>query len=136
MRMLSRRAFMWAMPGSGLLAPIVRAQSVPPSIAALQSLAGQARPFTNQEREIRLERARKLMAAEKIEAIVLSGGASPLYFANVQFGGGERLWALVIPVKANPFIVCPAFEEDRAHELLADTPFAHDAEVRTWEEDE
>lgn len=99
-------------------------------------MTGQVRPFSNREREVRLQKARKLMAAEKIDAIVLSGGASPLYFANVQFGGGERLWALVIPVKAHPFIVCPAFEEDRAHELLAGTPFAKDADIRTWEEDE
>jgi Xaa-Pro dipeptidase len=138
---------MWVTPGAAatLLTSIVHAQRgetpatagrMPPSLASLRSMAGQVRPFTNQEREVRLERARKLMAAEKIEAIVLSGGASPLYFANVQFGGGERLWALVIPVKANPFIVCPAFEEDRAHELLADTPFAHDADVHTWEEEE
>jgi Xaa-Pro dipeptidase len=98
-------------------------------------MTGQIRPFSNQEREARLERARKLMATEKIDAIVLSGGASALYFANVQFGGGERLWALVIPAKANPFIVCPAFEEDRAHELLAGTSFAR-ADVRTWQEDE
>jgi Xaa-Pro dipeptidase len=99
-------------------------------------MTGQARPFSNREREVRLEKARKLMAAEKIDAIVLSGGASPVYFANVQFDGWERLWALVIPVKAKPFIVCPAFEEDRAHELLAGTPIARDADVRTWQEDE
>jgi Xaa-Pro dipeptidase len=85
-------------------------------------MTGQVRPFGNHEREVRLERARRLMATEKIDAIVLSGGASPLYFANVQFGGGERLWALVIPMRASPFIVCPAFEEDRARELLAGTP--------------
>jgi Xaa-Pro dipeptidase len=109
---------------------------MPPAIAALPSMAGRARAFTNQEREVRIEKARKLMAAEKLDAIVLSGGASPLYFANVQFGGGERLWALVIPVRANPFIVCPAFEEARAHELLASTPFAKSADIRTWEEDE
>jgi Xaa-Pro dipeptidase len=109
---------------------------MPPAIAALPSMAGRARPFTNQEREVRIEKARKLMAAEKLDAIVLSGGASPLYFANVQFGGGERLWALVIPVRANPFIVCPAFEEARAHELLASTPFAKSADIRRWEEDE
>ena len=118
------------------LEPVVPSSRVPPSIASLQSMTGQVRPFTDQEREVRIERARKLMAAEQIDAIVLSGGASPLYFANVQFGGGERLWALVIPVKANPFIVCPAFEETRAHELLAGTPFGQDADVRTWEEDE
>jgi Xaa-Pro dipeptidase len=99
-------------------------------------MTGQVRPFSNQEREVRLEKARRLMASEKIDAIVLSGGASPVYFANVQFGGGERLWALVIPVKAKPFIVCPAFEEDRAHELLAGSPLARDADIRTWEEDE
>jgi Xaa-Pro dipeptidase len=125
--------------------PLARAQDfgttgppskVPPSIASLQPMTGQVRPFSNREREVRLENARKLMAAEKIDAIVLSGGASPLYFANVQFGGGERLWALVIPMKARPFVVCPAFEEDRAHELLAGTPFAGDADVRIWEEDE
>ncbi|HEX4135745.1 MAG TPA: Xaa-Pro peptidase family protein [Bryobacteraceae bacterium] len=110
-------------------------RNIPPSIEALPPMTGQIRPFSNQEREARLERARKLMATEKIDAIVLSGGASALYFANVQFGGGERLWALVIPAKANPFIVCPAFEEDRAHELLAGTSFAR-ADVRTWQEDE
>jgi Xaa-Pro dipeptidase len=99
-------------------------------------MTNQVRPFNSREREVRLDKARKLMAAEKIDAVVLSGGASPLYFANVQFGGGERLWALVIPVKGSPFIVCPAFEADRAHELLADTPFARSADIRTWEEDE
>ena len=100
-------------------------------------MTGLVRPFTNQEREARLEKARKLMVAEKIEAIVLSGGITPRYFANMQFGGGERLWALIIPAKAKPFIVCPAFEEVRAHEMLAaDTPFAKDADVLTWQEDE
>jgi Xaa-Pro dipeptidase len=135
--MLSRRSFIWATSGgtAAVLASVVRAQRAP-SIASLQPMTGQVRPFNNQEREVRLEKARRLMASEKIDAIVLSGGASPVYFANVQFGGWERLWALVIPVKAKPFIVCPAFEEDRAHESLANSPLARDADVRTWEEDE
>jgi len=95
-----------------------------------------ARPFTKEERLARIEKAKKLMAQEKIDAILLAGGASPMYFANVSLGGGERLWALVIPVKGQPFIVCPALEEDRARELLADSPFARNAEIRTWQEDE
>lgn len=145
--MLSRRSFMQVISGTAATAlvqvawaqrgePAAPSSRLPRSIESLQSMRGQVRPFTNQEHEVRLERARKLMASERIDAIVLSGGASPLYFANVQFGGGERLWALVIPVKANPFLVCPAFEEDRARELLAGTPLAHDADVHTWEEDE
>jgi Xaa-Pro dipeptidase len=94
------------------------------------------RPITNAERQARIEKARKLMAAEKIDAIVLSGGASPQYFANVQLGGGERLWALVLPAKSNPFIICPAFEEDRAREIIAGTPVEKEADIRTWQEDE
>lgn len=109
---------------------------LPPAIAALQPMTGMVRPFTNDEREARIEKAKKLMLENKIDAILLSGGASSLYFANVQMGGSERLWALVIPRQGNPFIVCPAFEEDRARELLASSPFGHNADIRTWQEDE
>jgi len=34
-----------------------------------------------------------------------------------------------------PFVVCPAFEADRAGEQLAWGPLGQDAELRTWEED-
>ena len=99
-------------------------------------MTGMVRPFTNTERQARIERARKLMAQEKIDAIVLTSGASAEYFGNVQFGGGERLWALVMPVKSNPFVICPAFEEQRAREMIAGTSIEKEADVRTWQEDE
>ena len=109
---------------------------IPPSIAALQPMTGSVRPFTNEERETRIENARKLMANEKIVAVVLMGGASPQYFANVALGGSERFWALVIPWKSSPFFVCPAFEEDRAREIVTATPFGKDPDIRVWQEDE
>jgi Xaa-Pro dipeptidase len=109
---------------------------LPPSIAALQSMTALVRPITNAEREARIEKSRTLMAKEKIDAIVLTGGATPEYFANVQLGGGERLWALVMPAKSNPFIICPAFEEERAKEIIAGTPVEKEAVMRTWQEDE
>ncbi len=49
---------------------------MPPAIAALPVLSGQARPFTNAERQARIERAKALMAAHKIDAIVLANGTS------------------------------------------------------------
>jgi Xaa-Pro dipeptidase len=111
--------------------------SVPAAIAALPDLSGQARPFTNDERLARIERARQLMVENKIDAIILANNAtSSVYFANIRLGGSERFWALAIPAKAKPFVVCPAFEEDRARELLAAGPFAKDADVLTWQEDE
>ena len=111
--------------------------TLPASIAALTSMRSQAKPITSEERRVRVEKARQLMAEEKIGALVLSGGTSLVYFTNIRWGGGERLFACVIPVKGAPFFVCPAFEEDRAKEQIALGPFADGvADVRTWNEDE
>ena len=77
------------------------------------------------------------MAEIRMDAIVLANDAtSSMYFANIGLNGGERLWALVIPAKGRPFVVCPAFEAARAHELLSAGPFGTDADVLTWQEDE
>src|SRR5438045_1589780 len=110
---------------------------VPSSIAALTSMRGQAGPIASDERRARIEKARRLMTAGKIDALILSGGTSLVYFTNIRWGGGERLFACVIPVRGAPFFVCPAFEEDRAREQIALGPFGGGrADVRTWNEDE
>lgn len=109
---------------------------LPRPIAALPSMTARVGPITNDERMTRVEKARSLMAENKIDAIALCGGTSTLYFANAQIAGGERLWAVVIPARANPFIVCPAFEEGRAREVLANGPFGSGADIRVWQEDE
>jgi Xaa-Pro dipeptidase len=63
-------------------------------------------------------------------------GSSLDYFAGVQWWGGERLFAFVLPVKGRVLCVCPAFEEGRAREQLAITPAGRDADVRIWQEDQ
>ncbi|HVC47713.1 MAG TPA: Xaa-Pro peptidase family protein [Terracidiphilus sp.] len=120
--------------GSALAAPDA---ALPQPIAALSNLSGQARPFSVEERLARIEHAKKLMHAARMEAIVLANStASSFYFANLRFGSSERLWALVLPARSTPFLVCPAFEEGRARELLAAGPLAAHADVLTWQEDE
>ena len=110
---------------------------VPEPIAKLPSFAGRVAPFTNSERLARIARAKELMDRQKIQAIVLANSTSnTLYFANISLGASERMWALVIPAKAKPFLVCPAFEHGRAVELLTDTPLANGADLLTWQEDE
>jgi Xaa-Pro dipeptidase len=110
---------------------------LPEPIAKLPSFTGRVAPFTNEERLARIVHAKELMGQHKIQAVVLSNSTSnTLYFANISLGASERMWALVIPANAKPFFICPAFERDRAAEMLDDTPFAKDAEVLTWEEDE
>src|SRR5690349_5757563 len=130
--MFSRRHFLWSSTAavligraSGAIASNAGPQRgrgqreddpgiVPASIAALTSMRDQARPISNDERRARIERAKQLMVRSKIDALLLAGGTSMSYFANMRWGGSERLFAVVIPVKGEPFFVCPAFEVDRA----------------------
>ena len=109
---------------------------LPPSIAALKSMKDRAKPIAAEERQARIEQARRLMAEHRIDALMLMGGTSLVYFSNLRFGGGERLFALILPAKAEPFFVCPAFERDRVEEQIALSPFAGSGDVRIWEEDE
>jgi len=94
------------------------------------------RPITAQERLERVEKARRLMAEQKIDALMLCQGTSLVYFTSIEWSGGERLFTCVIPARGEPFFVCPAFEEDRAREQIALGPFAGTADVRTWHEHE
>ena len=97
----------------------------------------QVKPITNDERRARIQKAKRLMAEEKMGALVLTPGTSLLYFTNIRWSGGERLFACVIPAKGEPFFVCPAFEEDRAREQIALGPFGgRRADVRIWQEDQ
>src|SRR4030095_11674887 len=118
---MNRRSFFWltaaaaAVRSTPLLAQRGGAQGadgpLPPAIAALTSMRDQAKPITNDERNARIEKARRLMTAQKTHALGLTGGTSLVYYTNIRWGGGERLFACVIPVKGEPFFVCPAFEE-------------------------
>src|SRR6266403_328082 len=109
---------------------------MPEPIARLKSRRAEAWPITTREREQRIERARESMAANKIDAIMITGGTSLVYFTNIHWWMSERLFAIILPVKGNPFYVCPAFEEDSAREQLAGGPGGNNAGVRTWHEDE
>src|SRR5580658_2554091 len=107
--MISRRTLLGVSAGaalSSLASPMVAqmrsdnqeapSSPLPKDIAALPSFAGRVAPFTNEERLARIDRARKLMGQQKIEAIVLANSTSnTLYFANIRLGASERMWALV-----------------------------------------
>ena len=122
-------------PTTELLAKDSPQQAIPASIARLSSWADRATPITTAERAGRVEKAKRLMREQGMSALALTGGTSMVYFTGIRWGGGERLFSVVIPVSGEAFVVCPAFEEDRAREQLALGPLG-DAEVYTWEEHE
>src|SRR5579863_11255 len=110
--------------------------SLPPSVARLKSRKSEASSVTREERQARQEHARQLMRENALNAIVLMEGTSLTYFSGIRWWGGERLFALVLPAKGAAFYVCPAFEEGRATEQIADAPDGEHPDVRTWQEDE
>jgi Xaa-Pro dipeptidase len=139
--MITRRRFLQQ---SGLAAAPLMPQSqiaestrtsMPAAIAALQSLRGRAVPIATDERQGRLERARALMTAARVDAIVLGGGTSLTYFTGAGWSNSERLMALVLPARGEPFAVVPAFEEERVREQLAEGPL-RSVDLRLWQEDE
>jgi len=121
-----------------LLSRISEAETapLPPAIAALQSRRDDAKPITIDERAERQEKARQLMRENNLSAIILTQGTSLVYFTGVQWWGGERLFAMVLPAKGDAFYVAPAFEEGRAREQIARSPNSKNPDVRVWQEDE
>ncbi len=143
--MFSRRRFLQAgtiAAGAGIteFVPALNAEdsscSLPPSIASLKSMKDQATPITAGERGGRQEKARQLMRASHLDALLLMEGTSLDYFSGVRWWGGERLFVLVLPAKGRALCICPAFEEGRAREQLAATEEGKTADVRVWQEDE
>jgi Xaa-Pro dipeptidase len=130
---MERRGFLKhtaALTGAAALAPrIAAAQTMEPSLP-LAPVAPVA-PITDDERRARIEKARKLMHDDGIAAIFLEGGTSMFYYTGVRWGNSERPFGVVIPANGELAWVTPAFEEERARELIK---FSND--VRVWQEDE
>jgi Xaa-Pro dipeptidase len=142
--MVSRRSFLWmsSFGAAAAGAPAALAQpaprgdvALPASIAGLSSMRDRAVPISRDERAARLERAKRLMAGEKIDALMLTGGTSMVYFTGMRWWLSERLTAVVVPVTGSVFVVTPAFEEERTREQLAEGPLGK-ADVLTWHEHE
>jgi Xaa-Pro dipeptidase len=88
-------------------------------------------PISSAERMQRLRKARDLMRANGIGAVLVESGPSLDYLTGIQWWRSERLTGVVIPAEGEPIVVTPFFESPSIKEMLA-VP----AEIRTWQEDE
>ncbi len=142
--MLSRRQFA---SGFGLLLPALAVEAqpgvvqnqtsaLPPALQQIPNRADEAKPITLTEREQRYERAQQKMHAAGLDAIVLAGGSSLVYFTGIHWWNSERLFVCVLPQKGAPFYVAPAFEEERARDLMANAPGGKFSRVYIWQENE
>lgn len=109
-------------------AEVLSAQNMPTG-TKLESLTAGVKPLGPEDYAARQERARRLMTANKLDAVFLPGGINLSYFTTVSWGSSERTFGAILNKKGLPVWVCPAFELERAKELIP-----RGQEVRTWEE--
>lgn len=112
------------------------AQNTPKPLMNLKLRAEEAKPITPDERKRRIERAQQLMRVRKIDVICIAGGTSLSYFAGIGWGNSERLLAMILTAKGDPFFVVPAFENGRAQEQINLGFPGERFAVYAWEEDE
>ncbi len=104
---------------------------VPEAIRKLPSMTDDVPPISLEERRSRIEKARRLMKENGIDAIYIEPGSSMSYFTGMHWSTSERMFAVVIPARGEVSWVCPKFEEERARELIKVGD-----DIRTWEEDQ
>lgn len=95
----------------------------------LQNMVADVKPLTAEDYIARIEKARRLIADNKLDALFLEGGTNLVYFTKVNWWRSERTFGAIFSLKHDPVWVCPAFERKRAEELIP-----HGQEIRTWEE--
>ncbi|MEO5682204.1 MAG: Xaa-Pro peptidase family protein [Chitinophagaceae bacterium] len=129
---LKRKDFLRLSAGSTMLfslSSFTRSKRSP--LDDLQSMTADAVPITTAERLTRIEKAKKLMAENKIEALILDSGTSLKYFTGISWWPSERTMVAIIPAKGDITYVSPAFEADRLRQLIK-----IGKDVQTWEEHE
>ncbi len=124
---MRRRHFLTTLAGAGLAA----AADIPDSIRSLKPMTAGVKPITDDERRARMEKARRLMRDNKIDAIFLEPGSSLVYYTGIQWGRSERMFGMLLPQRGEPAYIVPGFEEMRAREQIR---FGND--IRVWQEDE
>ena len=101
------------------------------SAQELENLVAGVQPLGPDDYAVRREKARRLLAEKGLDAIFIGGGTNLVYFTKVGWWLSERVFGVVLSPKKDPLWVCPAFEAERAKELV---PAGQ--EIRTWEEHE
>ena len=68
----------------------------------LQSMTTDVVPITLEEREARIDKAQRLMAEQKMAALILDSGISLKYFTGISWWPSERPMVAIIPAKGEP----------------------------------
>jgi Xaa-Pro dipeptidase len=122
---MNRRVFI-ASAAAGVTA-LAQGQDVPASIKTLKPMTDGIQPITKEERQARIEKARRLMRENKIDAVVMEGGSSSFYFTGERPAGG----ILILSRKVENTWVFPEYDFPPAGADMAGARVGRDA-VQLW----
>jgi Xaa-Pro dipeptidase len=110
---MKRRSFLGlSVMGIGAMARAQRPSlDVPTAIRSLKPMTAGVQPIAAEERHVRIEKARRLMAAQKIDGVYMERGSTMFYFT-----GTRELAGLLIPAKGEIVWIVPVTEEQRVHD--------------------
>ena len=106
-------------------------ETIPSGEPEIKSIAATVPPITDSERIARIEKAQRLMAEQKVEAIILDAGTSMTYFTGIRWWPSERPMVAIVPARGDVCYICPGFEESRLQELIT-----VGKDIYAWQEDE
>jgi Xaa-Pro dipeptidase len=124
---LNRRAFLGATTFG--LASLAAQESVPDAIKSLHPMTAGVQPIADDERRSRIDKARRLMRQNKLDAVVMEGGSSLFYFTGTRWTGGDRLFVWALPAAGEPAWIVPQPDQARAHDAIH-----MGSDVRVWKD--
>jgi Xaa-Pro dipeptidase len=129
----TRRKFM-LMSGMAITAPAFSgliSSCSSDEVVSLQNLTQGVIPIDESDYEMRLKKLHASMERSGVEALFIEGATNLKYFFNVSWWQSERVFGAIVNLKSEPVWVCPAFELERASEIIPETH-----RIVTWEEHE
>jgi len=116
---MKRRAFL--VTAAAGIAGVSRAQrgsppaaDLPEVIRKLTPMTAGIQPITDEERQARIEKARRLMRDNKLGAVVLEGGSSLFYFTGTRLMASDPPSLLVLPAKGELTWIVPSANQRAA----------------------
>ena len=100
-------------------------------LISLENMTEGVEPLAKEDYEKRLAMAKALMEEKNFDGLLITGGTNMQYFLNMSWWRSERMFGAIINRSGDPIWICPAFELERAEEVVQ---FGKD--IRTWEEHE
>jgi Xaa-Pro dipeptidase len=97
----------------------------------LQNMTVNIEPLTAEDYKSRQEKALRLMKDNRIDGLFIAGGANLKYFLDLEWWQSERLFGAILNPGGETIWVCPAFEAERAREVIR-----YGTDIRLWQEHE